>query len=155
MFLAESNEGYKVCRPNDLAINTMWAYMGAIGIVPRHGIVSPSYNVYRLRRESEYVPQYLDYLYRTPPYISEINRYSKGIWKSRLRLYPDSFFDMCTLTPPQPEQREIVAYISRHLKSIEAVRDRLADSADKLQEYRTALISAVVTGKIDVRGEVQ
>lgn len=155
MFLAESNEGYKVCRPNDLAINTMWAYMGAVGIVPRHGIVSPSYNVYRLRKEIEYLPQYLDYLYRTPPYISEINRHSKGIWKSRLRLYPDSFFEMRTLTPPLPEQHQIVEYLSRVLASIETLRSRLAESVSRLQECRTSLISAAVTGKIDVRGDMR
>jgi type I restriction enzyme S subunit len=155
MFLAESNEGYKVCRPNDLAINTMWAYMGAVGIVPCHGIVSPSYNVYRLRNEHEYLPQYLDYLYRTRPYVNEINRHSKGIWKSRLRLYPDSFFDMYTLTPPLPEQRSILEHISIILKSLHALRSRLEDSIVKLAEYRTALISAAVTGRIDVRGEVQ
>jgi type I restriction enzyme, S subunit len=154
MFLAESNAGYKLCQPNDLAINTMWAYMGAVGIVPRCGIVSPSYNVYRLRRESEYVPQYLDYLYRTPEYINEINRHSKGIWKSRLRLYPDAFFGIYTLTPPVPEQNEVVQHTSMCLKSVDALRERLSDSIEKLHEHRTALISAAVTGKIDVRGEV-
>jgi type I restriction enzyme S subunit len=154
MFLAESNEGYKVCRPNDLAINTMWAYMGAVGVVPQHGIVSPSYNVYRLRKETEHLPQYLDYLYRTPPYISEINRYSKGIWKSRLRLYPDSFFEMYTLTPPLPEQRQIVEHLSMVVASLETLRSKLSESISRLQEYRISLISAAVTGKIDVRGEV-
>src|SRR3972149_10918325 len=31
MFLAESNEGYKICHKGDLVINTMWAWMGALG----------------------------------------------------------------------------------------------------------------------------
>lgn len=32
MFLAESNVGYKMCRPGDIVINTMWAYMAALGV---------------------------------------------------------------------------------------------------------------------------
>jgi len=31
MFMAESNIGHKRCRPDDLVINTMWAWMGALG----------------------------------------------------------------------------------------------------------------------------
>ena len=34
MFLAESNVGYKLCRPGDIVINTMWAYMAALGVAP-------------------------------------------------------------------------------------------------------------------------
>ena len=43
MFLAESFENYKNCQPGDLVINTMWAWMGALGVSSVKGIVSPSY----------------------------------------------------------------------------------------------------------------
>lgn len=48
MFEAETTEGYKVAYPNDLVINTLWAWMGAMGISPLHGLVSPAYHVYSL-----------------------------------------------------------------------------------------------------------
>ena len=32
MFMAESNMGYKLCRPGDIVINTMWAFMAALGV---------------------------------------------------------------------------------------------------------------------------
>ena len=152
MFLAESMEGYKLCSPDDLIINTMWAWMGALGISSYAGIVSPSYNVYRLNRE--YIPKYLDLLYRTPAYICEITRYSKGVWTSRLRLYPDEFFEIYTVTPPLSEQQQIVEYIEREQNKIQMLSEKLQGSIERLREYRTALISAAVTGKIDVRGEV-
>ena len=47
MFKAESNIGHKLCRPGDLVINTMWAWMAALGVARQFGIVSPSYAVYR------------------------------------------------------------------------------------------------------------
>ncbi len=46
MFEAESTEGYKVCYAGDLVINTLWAWMGAMGVSPMHGIVSPAYHIY-------------------------------------------------------------------------------------------------------------
>jgi type I restriction enzyme S subunit len=42
MIEAESHEGYKICCSGELAINTMWAWMGALGIAFQHGMVSPS-----------------------------------------------------------------------------------------------------------------
>jgi type I restriction enzyme, S subunit len=149
MFLAESKEGYKRCNPGDLVINTMWAWMGALGITNYEGIVSPSYNVYRLLQK--YAPKYLDYLYRTSAYVSEIIRYSQGVWTSRLRLYPDEFFLMSTPTPPLPEQQAIVEYIEQETGRYRKFIARLEESIERLSEYRTALISAAVTGKIDVR----
>ncbi len=153
MFMAESMEGYKLCRKNDLVINTMWAWMGALGITQYDGIVSPSYNVYRLKKGI--FPLYLDFLYRTSAYVCEITRQSKGIWKSRLRLYPESFFEIYTLEPPLFEQHQIIKNISQRIIKMDLFIDKLSESIEKIQEYRTALISAAVTGKIDVREAVK
>ena len=46
MFEAATKEGYKICLSGDLVINTMWAWMGAMGVSSLDGIVSPAYNVY-------------------------------------------------------------------------------------------------------------
>lgn len=153
MFLAETMEGYKRCAIDDLAVNTMWAWMGALGVSQVAGIVSPSYNVYRLRRPQEHHPRYFDLLYRTPLYVAEINRWSKGIWSSRLRLYPQEFFSMRTLAPPVEEQRLIVEHITDALAKDDAVLSVFALSIEKLREYRRALITAAVTGGIDVSKE--
>lgn len=149
MFMAESLEGYKRCGPGDLVINTMWAWMGALGITKYAGIVSPSYNVYRLTEE--YTTEYLDLLYRTPAYICEITRFSKGVWTSRLRLYPDAFFAIDTITPALEEQAQIVQYIKQETADVENLIRELEDSIRVIQEYRSALITAAVTGQIDVR----
>jgi type I restriction enzyme S subunit len=151
MFMAESLQDYKVCHPGDLAINTMWAWLGALGIAPVHGVVSPSYNVYRLRQYRRLLPKYLDYLYRTPSHITEIARYSNRVWTSRLRLYPEEFFLMQTLIPPYAEQLTIVDFLDQESFRIDSLVAKIQDGIGRLKEYRTALISAAVTGKIDVR----
>ncbi len=56
--------------------------------------------------------------------------------------------------PPIHEQGEIANAISSGAEHADQVSDRILNSIKKLKEYRTALISAAVTGKIDVRREV-
>jgi type I restriction enzyme S subunit len=150
MFLAESTEGYKKCKAGDLVINTMWAWMGALGMAPLSGIVSPAYNVYRFRRDG-YSPDYYDKMFRIPLFITEINRWSKGIWSSRLRLYPGEFFDIRIPVPPHLEQTKIAEFLRQKISSAEKFVAKTQESITRLREYRTALISAAVTGKIDVR----
>jgi len=153
MFMAESLEGYKKCEAGDLVINTMWAWMGAMGIAPERGIVSPSYNVYQFRSE-ENEPSFYDYLFRTGQFVAEVICHSKGVWLSRLRLYPEAFFEIRIPCPSQREQHEIVYFIQKETGNYETLQRKIEKSIEKLREYRTALISAAVTGKIDVREEL-
>ena len=52
------------------------------------------------------------------------------------------------------EQRAIAAFLDRETARIDALVAKVRDAIDRLKELRTALISAAVTGKIDVREEV-
>lgn len=97
MFMAESNVGHKICRPGDIVVNTMWAWMAAAGVSPATGLVSPSYAVYRPRTGAPLRDRFVDELLRTPGYRNEFLTRSTGITSSRLRLYPDQF-----LTVPLP-----------------------------------------------------
>lgn len=54
--------------------------------------------------------------------------------------------------PPDEEQKAIMVYLNQQTQKIDALISTITDGIKKLQEYRTALISAAVTGKIDVRG---
>jgi len=53
--------------------------------------------------------------------------------------------------PPISEQRAIAAFLDRETARIDALIEKIRKSIDLLREYRTALITAAVTGKIDVR----
>ena len=55
--------------------------------------------------------------------------------------------------PPLAEQRAIAAFLDRETERIDALVAKVRDAIDRLKELRTALISAAVTGKIDVRKE--
>jgi type I restriction enzyme S subunit len=151
MFMAESLEGYKKCRAGDLVINTMWAWMGALGFAWEDGLVSPSYNVYRARLKQPVLPKFFDLLLRTPIFVAEATRRSKGVWTSRMRLYPEAFLDTRVAIPPVPEQHAIVAELKRMFGRYERTIEAAEQAISKLEEHRAALIAAAVTGKIDVR----
>jgi len=67
-------------------------------------------------------------------------------------IYSDTLKEVRLAIPPVHEQTAIVNYVDRKIAEVDHIIS-LADIAIKrLQEYRTALITAAVTGKIDVRG---
>jgi len=55
------------------------------------------------------------------------------------------------VVPPLSEQHCIASYLDSETAKIDALISRIRDGIEKLREYSTALISAAVTGKIDVR----
>ena len=57
--------------------------------------------------------------------------------------------------PPEAEQDTIATFLSKTNNQLFGLSEKISISIETLREYRTALISAAVTGKIDVRGEVQ
>lgn len=150
MFEAESTVGYKLVAKNELVINTMWAWMGALGVSAYEGIVSPAYNVYRFRDLDAVNPMYFDCMYRTDAYVSLMKAHSRGIWESRLRLYPEVFLRLSSLVPPKDVQDRLVAKNNERTTEAEKLIIRCHKAIELLQERRSALITAAVTGQIEV-----
>ncbi|QIR35759.1 PIN domain-containing protein [Tolypothrix sp. PCC 7910] len=55
------------------------------------------------------------------------------------------------LVPPLKEQQQIVDYLDEQTASITQQKAKIQQAIERLKEYRTALITNAVTGKIDVR----
>jgi len=69
-------------------------------------------------------------------------------------LSQDLLKNMPVLLPPIDEQAQIASMLNQKMGQITSLIQKIQNSITKLQEHRTALISAAVTGKIDVRKEV-
>ncbi|MBJ7374400.1 MAG: restriction endonuclease subunit S [Pseudomonas sp.] len=65
---------------------------------------------------------------------------------------PEKVGDCWMALPPEKEQLEITAFIEKFHFKLDKLIQQVIDTINLLSERRTALISAAVTGKIDVRG---
>ena len=148
MFESATTAGYKLCFAGDLVVNTLWAWMGAMGVCPVDGIVSPAYNVYI--PGTRLLPSYVDALVRLPIFAQEVTRFSKGVWSSRLRLYPEGLFEVSLPVPQLLEQKEIVAQITCETRKLDHLRIATERSITLLKDRRTALIAAAVSGQTDI-----
>lgn len=149
MFKAASYVGSKLCRPGDIVINTLWAWMAALGASKYAGIVSPAYGVYRPHNADSFNPAYLDYLLRTRAYVAEYIGRSTGIRSSRLRLYPNQFLDIMLIQPLRPEQDQIVAYLRAQDAHIARFIKAKRDLTKLLTEQKLRIIDHAVTRGLD------
>jgi type I restriction enzyme S subunit len=141
---------YLVVRPGYLVVNKMKAWQGSLGLSGHAGIVSPDYEVLRpvsSRLLSEYAHAYL----RSPQMIGEYAVRSVGIRPSQWRLYWEQLRDISIPLPSLEVQRDIVRGLEHETTEIDAAIADAREAIDLSRERRAALISAAVTGKIDVR----
>ncbi|MDR3602550.1 MAG: restriction endonuclease subunit S [Desulfosporosinus sp.] len=145
MFKAESYKGYKLCWPEDLVVNSLWAWQRGLGFSRYFGIISTAYSVYRLTNEDRFNYKYYDYLVRGVNYAWELRVRSKGIWKSRYQLSDQSFMDSAMICPPKDEQDQIVRYLDCSLSKINKFIKTNKKLIEVLKEQKQAEIDEAVT----------
>jgi len=93
----------------------------------------------------------IEFLY----YVFSCGEAYKGLGKlgTQLNLNTDTIGDIYIPLPRKKEQEKIVEYLDNKNAKINRLIAKIHKAIDGLKEYRTALISAAVTGKIDVREE--
>jgi len=146
MFEADSYAGHKLCQAGDVVINTMWAWMGGLGVAGTSGIVSPAYGVYRPFDVGAFNPLFLDRLLRSPAFVAEYTKRSTGIRGSRLRLYPHRFLDIPILIPSRDEQDRIAATIYEREEAVHTYVTAKRRQAQLFQEERIAIVDAAMAG---------
>lgn len=145
MFKAASYAGYKLCWPDDLVINSLWAWGRGLGVAQQHGIISTAYSVYRARPSSRIKPRYLHELVRSSPFNWELQVRSKGIWISRLQLTDTAFLNAPIPLPPPDEQTAIVRFLEHANRKIDAFIRAKRKLIGLLNEQKQAIIHRAVT----------
>lgn len=91
---------------------------------------------------------------QTNVYRSQITGNSVGASSSMQNLSMSDFKNTAIALPPISDQRAIVQFLSVRIRKIDALIDKSTEMIEMLREYRSALITNAVTGKIDVREAV-
>ena len=96
-----------------------------------------------------------DYLFRilsSPMFVDYFTPEMTGV--SVPHISPGQIGNFPLPVPPLPEQAAIAAYLDVETAKLDALVGKVAEAVERLQEYRSALITAAVTGKIDVRRNI-
>jgi len=141
-------EGYKVVYENDIVVNIILAWMGAIGRSAYDGVTSPAYDIYK--PNENVCSRYYHYLYRTKPFSAECYKYGRGIMAMRWRTYSSEFKSIKVPVPPYIEQCQIADYLDSKCEMLDKTIADRNKAIEKLQEYKKSLIYEVVTGKKEV-----
>ena len=94
---------------------------------------------------------FIHYWTHSPLYRAQVQQVCAGTSSSMQNLSQDQFRAFSLALPPEREQKAIAAFLDRETLKLDELVTQAASTIDLLQERRTALISAAVTGKIDVR----
>lgn len=92
-----------------------------------------------------------------PEFLREIVKISKDYFQmiataaTVVYVNQSGFANMPIILPPKEEQEKIINYIAITKEKLEEQKTKIQQAIDLLKEYRTALITNAVTGKIDVR----
>jgi len=140
---AETLEGYKICKHNDLVMNIMLAWNRGLGVTKYDGIVSPAYCVFELGPDLH--PDFCNYALRADEYTGYFKAHSAGVIDSRLRLYPDKFGALFCAFPSLAEQEAIAGFLDREVAKIDGLVAEQERLIALLKEKRQAVISHAVT----------
>ncbi|MHD0279569.1 restriction endonuclease subunit S [Rhodococcus aetherivorans] len=99
-------------------------------------------------------PRFLHRWTQTPVYRTQVAAWRVGTSASMQKLSKASLRSFAIALPPLSEQRRIVDFLEDRCAKIDALVVKTTAVIERMREYRSALITAAVTGKIDVRQAV-
>jgi type I restriction enzyme S subunit len=103
-----------------------------------------------VRKPRKGVPSFFSYFLNSMPAQAQFTGGAGGAIQQHFNIAMAS--DLWLLDPPDEEQSAIAKFLDHETAKIDAMVAKVETAIERLQEYRTALITAAVTGKIDVRG---
>lgn len=139
--------GYQGIRKGDLVIHAMDAFAGAIGVSDSDGKASPVVHAYRGKLAD---PHFMAYVLREASRAGFIQSLAKGIRERSTSFDPASLKKVYIFLPGMEEQRGIAAHMDRETARIDAIIARSERLIELSQERRAALITAAVTGQINI-----
>lgn len=141
--LDEDLVGYRIVRPGQLVVNTMWLNYAGLGVSEFEGHVSPAYRSYDFR--NDVCRRYFHHLLRSSLYVLGYTRLLTGIRPNSLQMSREDLMDFPIILPPLPEQTAIAAFLDRETAKIDALVVEQRRLIDLLKEKRQAVISHAVT----------
>ncbi|WP_191244839.1 restriction endonuclease subunit S [Amycolatopsis deserti] len=147
---SNTEHGYQEIRPGDLVFHALDGFAGAVGISDSHGNATPVYHVCEAVAGDHlpYVAQLLRYLGRSGFLATQ----APNVRERSVDFRNWSTFGRLPLTlPPVEEQRRIAQHLDEQTVKIDTLIAETERFIELARERRGSLITAAVTGQIDVQ----
>lgn len=153
----EAKEHYEL-KPGDIIISRANTkdLLGSAAIVPadvRTKLLLCD-KLYRVRTSEEVDEEFLTFYLRTPAARYQYEREATGASNSMQNIGQDTIKNLIMTLPPSPEQKLICEAIRKSVLRLDKLMTATETAIARLTEYRTTLITAATTGKIDVRNVI-
>ncbi len=139
----EELQVYRVVRPGQLAVNTMWLNHLGLGVSDHLGHVSPAYAVYDI--SSDLDVRFAHHLFRSQYYLKIYLRYLYGIRPNSFQIKSDDWNSIPVIMPPRNTQKAIADFLDSETARIDQLIQKKQRSVVLLSEQKGAFISKAVT----------
>ena len=134
---------YRIVRPSQLVVNSMWLNAAGLGVSSFEGHVSPAYRSYWI--SDAFCLRYVHHLLRSSVYVDFYTSRVQGIRPNSLQLGRRDLMNLMVLLPPKDEQKQIAAFLDFETAKIDALIEKQQQLIALLGEKRQAVISHAVT----------
>jgi type I restriction enzyme S subunit len=139
--------GYRVVRPGQLVVNTMWLNYAGLGVSGYEGHVSPAYRSYWI--DASFNKRFVHHMMRSESFVRGYTKFLTGIRPNSLQMSRDDLMAFQLLRPSAEEQSVIAAFLDRETAKIDALVAEQEKLIALLKEKRQAVISHAVTKGLD------
>ena len=147
---SETETGYQGVAVGDLVFHGLDGFAGAVGISDSDGQSTPVYHVCRLRNNEDNL-RFIAYLLRYLGYSGFLSTQAPSVRQRAVDFRNWQTFGQIPLSLPGPEeQQRIVTELDKNAKEVLNTETTIERAIELLQERRSALITAAVTGQIEV-----
>ena len=139
-----------IVQPEDVLVTVMGT-IGRVAVVPEGieaGIINPRLVRYVVRH-GYMLPYFFSWVFRSKSGESQLSEMAQGVTMDGLNLTVLS--DLWMPVPPLEEQENIVVNINTVTNSLKQLQRKINQQIEKLREYRRSLITAAVTGKLNIK----
>ncbi len=124
-------------------------YPGVAAVVPPELAGGNVASMMLVRKHERFCSQWLAYAFNSQVGRDQVEVVQYGAAQKQFNI--SHAVDFAFPFPPLAEQAAIAAYLDKETAKLDALVGKVEEAVERLQEYRTALITAAVSGKIDVR----
>lgn len=149
----EDLQTYRVVRPGQLAVNTMWLNHLGLGVSDHLGHVSPAYAVYDISPKLD--TRFVHHLFRSKYYLKIYLRYLYGIRPNSFQIKADDWNSVPVIVPPRDAQKAIAIFLDRETTRIDQLIEKKQRLMGLLGEKLDRTVRAFISGEVEYPSDEQ